>query len=63
MEHNTTIDSTPLSELEQRHCHYDEQLNALAAKPYLSADEELEETRLKKLKLQIKDQMSHMHPH
>jgi hypothetical protein len=63
MEQNTTTDSTQLSELQRQHHHYDELLNALAAKPYLSAEEELEETRLKKLKLQIKDQMSHMHTH
>jgi hypothetical protein len=49
-----------LSELEQRHHQYDQQLSELAARPYLSAEEELEETRLKKLKLRIKDQLSHV---
>jgi hypothetical protein len=34
----------------------------LPAKPYLSPDEELEETRLKKLKLHVKDQLNHLHP-
>ncbi len=47
-----------LSQLQQQHRDYDQQLSALASKPYLSADEEIEETRLKKLKLHVKDQIS-----
>jgi hypothetical protein len=51
----------PDSELEQlkaQHRHYSEQLEALIQKPYLSAEEQLEEVRLKKLKLHIKDMMA-----
>ena len=46
------------ADLETLHRQYDQQLSELAAKPYLSPDEELQETRLKKLKLQAKDQLS-----
>ncbi|HUY81175.1 MAG TPA: DUF465 domain-containing protein [Acidobacteriaceae bacterium] len=51
----------PDSELEQlqtQHRHYSEQLEALTHKPYLSAEEQLEEVRLKKLKLHVKDMMT-----
>ncbi len=50
-----------LYSLKQLHQQYDEQLAQLSAVPYLSAEEEIEETRLKKLKLQVKDQLYHMH--
>lgn len=49
-----------VAQLEQQHRAYDEQLSALASKPFLSADEEMEETRLKKLKLHVKDQLNQM---
>ena len=44
-------------DLDHQHHQYDEQLVALEAKPYLTNDEQVEEVRLKKLKLQMKDQM------
>ena len=44
-------------QLYQRHHEYDEQLVALEARPYLTEHEQVEEVRLKKLKLQMKDQM------
>jgi uncharacterized protein YdcH (DUF465 family) len=40
-----------------QHCDYAKKLDALEALPHMSYEEELEETRLKKLKLRIKDQM------
>lgn len=43
--------------LAQEHAEYSERLNALVTKPYLSDDEKLEETRLKKMKLRLKDEM------
>jgi uncharacterized protein YdcH (DUF465 family) len=41
----------------QEHAHYAAQLEQLAAKHYLTENEKIEEVRLKKLKLRVKDQM------
>jgi len=61
MEHQ---DSEPLSEfddeyrrLHAEHSDYEHRLLALARKPYLSEEEQLEEKRLKKQKLLAKDRM------
>jgi hypothetical protein len=43
--------------LHDEHAHYEDLLNALSAKVHLSIDEQVEELRLKKLKLRVKDQM------
>ena len=43
--------------LAQEHTQYSQRLNSLTEKRYLSEDEKLEEVRLKKLKLRVKDQM------
>lgn len=50
--------SEVIRHLEDQHRHYSEKLEGLLQKPYLSAEEELEEVRLKKLKLFVKDQMA-----
>ena len=47
-------------ELMNRHHEYDRQVSELESKPVLTADEELEEHRLKKLKLHLKDEMEQM---
>jgi uncharacterized protein len=39
------------------HTQYERRLDSLTQKRYLSDDEKLEEVRLKKLKLRLKDQM------
>jgi uncharacterized protein len=44
--------------LAEQHAQYHTQLEALEAKPHLTPEEELEEHRLKKLKLRLKDQMN-----
>ena len=43
--------------LAQEHLQYASRLDSLTQKRYLSDDEKLEEIRLKKLKLRLKDQM------
>ena len=40
-----------------QHSEFAKQLDALEALPHLTHEEQLEETRLKKLKLRLKDQM------
>ena len=53
-----TQDSTLSAEIDRLHTehrHYAQRLEELLQKPYLSEDEELEQVRLKKLKLHTKD--------
>ncbi len=57
MEANGLPDSEEINRLEAQHRHYSEQLETLIQKPYLSEQEQLEEIRLKKLKLHVKDQL------
>ena len=42
------------------HSQYERRLDSLIQKRYLTDDEKLEEVRLKKLKLRLKDQMEHI---
>jgi uncharacterized protein YdcH (DUF465 family) len=46
--------------LAERHSTYKKQIQELDAKHPLTADEEMEEHRLKKLKLHLKDEMEQM---
>jgi uncharacterized protein len=50
-------------QLATEHCDYAKQLEALEALPHLTDQEQLEEVRLKKLKLRLKDQMEAMLSH
>jgi uncharacterized protein YdcH (DUF465 family) len=43
--------------LVQEHSQYSQRLDALSSKRFLSEEEKVEEVRLKKLKLRLKDQM------
>jgi len=43
--------------LVQEHSQYSQRLESLTEKRYLTEDEKIEEVRLKKLKLRLKDQM------
>lgn len=46
--------------LVQEHAQYAQRLDSLTNKKYLSEEEKLEEIRLKKLKLRLKDQMEQL---
>jgi len=47
-------------QLAASHCDYAKKLEALEALPHLTDQEQIEEVRLKKLKLRLKDQMEAM---
>lgn len=46
--------------LAQEHTQHSQRLNSLIEKRFLSDDEQMEEVRLKKLKLHLKDQMENI---
>jgi hypothetical protein len=46
--------------LVQEHSQFSQRLESLTHKRFLTEDEKLEEVRLKKLKLRLKDQMVHI---
>jgi uncharacterized protein YdcH (DUF465 family) len=46
--------------LAMEHSQYSQRLDALTQKRFLSEDEKIEEVRLKKLKLRLKDQMERL---
>jgi hypothetical protein len=47
--------SAEINRLQTEHHHYAQRLEELLQKPYLSTEEQIEEVRLKKLKLHAKD--------
>jgi len=49
--------SDEFRKLAEEHSNYSQRLESLATKKYLSEEEKVEEVRLKKLKLRLKDEM------
>ena len=50
-------DNTEYQRLSSEHAHYSDLLDQLTSKRYLTDQEQLEETRIKKMKLRLKDEM------
>jgi uncharacterized protein YdcH (DUF465 family) len=50
-------DEAIMRQLQEEHRRYSERLEGLLQSSYLSAEEQMEEVRLKKLKLRVKDEM------
>ena len=46
--------------LAQEHLQYSQRIDTLSSKRYLSEEEQIEEVRLKKLKLRLKDEMQNL---
>jgi uncharacterized protein len=46
--------------LAEKHSEYERQISEIEAKPHLTPEDEIEEHKLKKLKLYLKDQMQEM---
>lgn len=54
---NGQVEDEALRRLQEQHRNYSQQLESLLSKRYLSEEEKLEEVRLKKIKLRLKDEM------
>jgi uncharacterized protein len=52
-----------LQKLAQEHSQYSQRLESLTEKRYLTDEERMEQVRLKKLKLRLKDQMQSLEHH
>ena len=52
------LDTPSIEDLQAHHQEHERRLEELKQKAWLTPDEELEEKRLKKLKLQLKDQIA-----
>ena len=50
-------------QLAAQHAEYERQLDAIEAKPHVTPEDEVEEHRIKKLKLHVKDQMNEILAH
>jgi uncharacterized protein YdcH (DUF465 family) len=50
--------SEEFRQLAAQHAEYKRQLDAIEAKPHVTPEDEIEEHRIKKLKLHLKDQMN-----
>jgi len=52
--------SEEFRQLAAQHAEYERQLDAIEAKPHVTPADEVEEHRIKKLKLRVKDQMNEL---
>jgi len=50
-------------QLVAQHAEFDRLLDAIEAKPHVTPEDEIEEHRIKKLKLRVKDQMNQLMAH
>jgi uncharacterized protein len=55
--------SDEFRQLAAQHAEYERQLDAIEAKPHVTPEDEVEEHRIKKLKLHVKDQMNEILAH
>jgi len=55
--------SEEFRQLAAQHAEYERQLDAIEAKPHVTPEDEVEEHRIKKLKLRVKDQMNEIMAH
>jgi uncharacterized protein len=55
--------SEEFRQLAAQHAEYERQLDAIEAKPHVTPEDEVEEHRIKKLKLHVKDQMNEILAH
>ena len=55
--------SEEFRQLAAQHAEYERQLDAIEAKPHVTPEDEVEEHRIKKLKLRVKDQMNDIMAH
>ena len=60
LKHHLMATSEQFRKLADQHHTYDDQLQQLASKTFLTEEEKVEEVRLKKLKLRLKDEMERM---
>ena len=52
--------SEEFRQLASQHAEYEKLLEAIESKPHVTPEDEIEEHRIKKLKLHVKDQMNQM---
>lgn len=57
---STSTSDVSLEELQRQHREYETRLQELSNKSWLTPDEEIEEKRLKKLKLYVKDRLANL---
>jgi uncharacterized protein YdcH (DUF465 family) len=55
--------SEEFRQLAAQHAEFERQLDAIEAKPHVTPEDEIEEHRIKKLKLRVKDQMNDILAH